>query len=67
MMLVGSGHDPRVVAYVERQADYESGVINVTKGGAFGKSALKVSGIAEHQALVEQMLNEFSDKKITFA
>jgi hypothetical protein len=66
MMLVGSGHDPRVVAYVERQGDCEKGVINVTKGSAFNKGTLKVSKISEKKALVGQMLNEFSDKKVTF-
>jgi hypothetical protein len=66
MMLVGTGHNPRVVAYVERQADYEAGVINVTKGSAFSKGGLKVSGISGHQALVEKMLSEFSEKKVTF-
>ena len=66
MMLVGSGHDPRVVAYVERQDDYEKGVVTVTKGGAFRKGTLKVSGIAGNRVVVEKMLNEFSNKTVQF-
>ncbi len=66
IMLVGSGHNPRIVAYVERQGDYETGVVNVTKGSAFSKGALKVSGVSGHKDLVEQMLKEFTGKKVTF-
>jgi hypothetical protein len=66
MMLVGTGHNSRVVAYVERQGDYETGVITVAKGSAFSQGGLKVSGISSHKDLVEQMLKEFSGKKVTF-
>jgi hypothetical protein len=67
LALIGDGHDPRVDAYVRRQSDLEQGSITVTKGGAFSKGAITVKGIAAKETLVKTLVEEISDKKLTFS
>jgi hypothetical protein len=67
MVLIGPGHDNDHADYVRRQSDIEEGQITVTKGGAFSKGGMTVTGISAKQALVKSEIGEFSDKKITFA
>jgi hypothetical protein len=52
---------------VRRQGDQESGQVKITKGGAFSKGALAVSGISAKRSLVEQALEAISDKKVSFS
>jgi hypothetical protein len=67
LALIGAGHDPRVVGYVRRQGDLEEGSVTVSKGGAFSKGDIEVKGISAKEALVKTLIEEFSDKKVTFA
>jgi hypothetical protein len=68
LVLIGEGHRPNPVGYVKRQNDFEEGVITVTKAGAFSKGTLAVKGISTRKRkLVEDTLEEFSEKKVTFA
>jgi hypothetical protein len=64
VMLIGGGHNPRVEAYVERQAGREQGRLVAVKGGPF--KVIKVSGISKNKAMVEGLLKEISDKKVKF-
>ena len=67
LVLIGDGHDADAIAYVSRQDDVESGRFRVTKGGAFSKGGLALTGIQKKQELVTRAVAEFSDKKVTFA
>jgi hypothetical protein len=67
LTLVGDGHSGEAQVYVRRQGDLESGRVTITKGGAFSKGGLSVSGISAKRGLVEQALNAVSDKKVAFA
>jgi hypothetical protein len=67
MALIGSGHSAQAVGYVRRQGDLEEGTLSVTKGGAFSKGGIEVAGISAKQGLVQQLIEEFSAKKVTFA
>jgi hypothetical protein len=67
VVLIGQEHERRPGDYVHRQGDSEEGQITVTKGGAFSKGSLKITGISAKQALVKQVIEDFSDKKVTFA
>jgi hypothetical protein len=68
LALIGSGHDPQSVNYVERQGDFEQGSLTVTKGGAFSKGGIEVKGLSPgKEGLVTAVVTNFSDKKVTFA
>jgi hypothetical protein len=65
VMLIGSNHNLRVEAYVDRQADSELGSLVATKGGPF--KVIKVRGIENNKTLVENLLTELApDKKVKF-
>ena len=66
VVLIGVDHLRSPADYVRRQADTEEGRITVTKGGAFSKGDIKVTGISAKQAVVKSEIGEFSDKKVTF-
>jgi hypothetical protein len=66
LVLIGDQHDQKAKVYVLRQGGYESGSVMVTKGGAFSKGELKVSGITSQKTLVTTALEAISDKKIIF-
>lgn len=66
VVLIGPGHLRRPADYVRRQTDIEEGSIKVTKGGAFSKGTLQITGISKKQTIVREALKDFSDKKITF-
>jgi hypothetical protein len=68
LVLIGSGHSSRTVNYVERQGDFERGTLTVTKGGAFAKGGVQVTGVdGGKRALIEQVIKLFSKKEVTFA
>jgi hypothetical protein len=67
LTLIGDGHLGEAQVYVRRQGDQESGQVKITKGGAFSKGALAVSGISAKRSLVEQALEAISDKKVSFS
>jgi putative adhesin Stv-like protein len=66
LVLIGR-HADDPAEYVRRQSDIEEGILTVTKGGAFSKGGIEVTGIAAKQALVKSEIGGFSDKKVTFA
>ena len=53
--------------YVLRQQGHELGTVLVTKGGAFSKGELQVTGITSQKTLVNTALEAISDKKVIFA
>ena len=64
VMLVGDGHDVKVEAYVDRQAERERGKIVTTKSPF---KLIKVSGISKNQELVGQWLKQIvPDRKVKF-
>jgi hypothetical protein len=68
LVLVGEGHAADPANFVRRQADFASGKVALTKGGAFSKGKLDVEGIpAGQQALVVKSIGLFSDKKVSFS
>lgn len=67
VVLIGPGHARRPADYVRRQDDVEEGQLTVTKGGAFSKGSIEVTGISAKQALIKEAIAEFSDKKVTFS
>jgi hypothetical protein len=66
LVLIGGDHDAKAAAYVRRQADVEEGIMTVKKGGAFSKGSIEVKGVSANRVLVEKVIGEFSDKKVTF-
>ena len=66
LVIVGDGHNPFAVDYLRECAGVEEGTVTVTKGGAFDKGALDVSGISMWQGLVEERLAAVSKKPIKF-
>jgi hypothetical protein len=67
LVLIGPGHNQQAVNYVKTQGDEEHGTLTVTKGSAFSKGGLAVTGISAKQPVVKLMISKFSEKSVTFA
>ena len=67
LVLIGDQHDQNALVYVLRQQGRELGTVLVTKGGAFSKGELQVTGITSQKTLVSTALEAISDKKVMFA
>jgi hypothetical protein len=67
LVLIGDQHDQKALVYVLRQQGHELGTVLVTKGGAFSKGELQVTGITSQKTLVNTALEAISDKKVIFA
>jgi hypothetical protein len=68
VVAIGDGFPIQVIHYIERQGDTEKGTLTVTKAGPFSKGGIEVTGISSaKQSLVKSLIEEFSEKKVTFS
>ena len=66
LLLVAADHDEKVMQYVQRQKDYETGKATV-KRSPFGAGSLVITNISPaKKGLIEKSVAEFSDKTVKF-
>jgi hypothetical protein len=67
LVLIGNGHGDGPMSYIDRAAKREKGQLVVTKGGAFSKGKVEITGIKDFRKQVEDAIADFSKKGVTFA
>lgn len=67
LVLIGDGHTKESVDYVNQRPDVEKGTLTVRKAGAFSKGGIEVRGLSAKKSDVQAEIDDFSDKKVTFA
>jgi hypothetical protein len=67
LVLIGNDHGDGPMSYLNRADGREKGKLVVTKGGAFSRGKVEITGITKFQKEVEEAIEDFSKKGVKFA